>query len=56
MVSRMFNQKEPFKPTSRNTPTGGRRIAKMILMMSVAVKAIIASKWRVLLTIMASHK
>ena len=30
-VSRMFSQKWPFRPTSRNTPSGGRKIAAIVL-------------------------
>jgi hypothetical protein len=35
-----YSQKCPVGPTSRNTPTGGNRIAKTILIGSAAVTAI----------------
>lgn len=40
MVSRMFIQKSAPSPTSINTPSGGRMIAKSILKKSVQVTAI----------------
>jgi hypothetical protein len=42
-VSKMLSQKWPLRPTSRKTPSGGRIIAKIILIGSVAVTAITGS-------------
>lgn len=38
MVSRMLMKKSALQPRSRKTPRGGRKIARMILQMSEAVK------------------
>lgn len=35
MVKRMLMRKSALQPRSRNTPRGGRKMAKMILMMSL---------------------
>jgi len=40
MVSNIFNQKSPVKPTSKKTPSGGRSIAKMIFKISIGVTLI----------------
>ena len=41
----MLSQKCHLNPTSRNTPTGGNKMAKMILMGSVAVNGIGVEGW-----------
>jgi len=41
MVNRMLMRKSAPQPRSRKTPTGGRKIAKMILQMSEAVKGML---------------
>ncbi len=35
IVSNKFNQNAPVNPTSKNTPIGGRIIAKMIFIISI---------------------
>lgn len=40
MVNRMLMRKSALQPRSKKTPTGGMKMAKMILMMSDPVKAI----------------
>lgn len=37
IVSKIFSQKAPVKPTSKKTPSGGRMIAKMIFKISIEV-------------------
>jgi len=37
MVNKIFNQNDPFSPTVKKTPTGGIKIAKMILIMLMTV-------------------
>jgi hypothetical protein len=48
-VSRILNQKCPLKPTSRNTPNGGNKIANKILIGSVAVKAMVITFYLVII-------
>lgn len=40
MVKRMLIRRSALQPRSKKTPTGGMKMAKMILMMSDPVKAI----------------
>lgn len=42
MVNRMLMSKSAPHPRSRKTPIGGRKMAKMILQISEAVKAILS--------------
>jgi hypothetical protein len=42
----MFSQKWPLKPTSRKTPRGGNRMARIILTGSVAVTAMATSRMK----------
>ena len=41
MVSRMLMKKSALQPRSRKTPRGGRKMARIILQMSEAVKGML---------------
>jgi len=45
MVNRMLMRKSALQPRSRNTPRGGRKMARMILRMSLPVKGILMYLW-----------